>query len=444
MKQKNVLWFVTDQQRSHTLSINGCPDTFTPNLDNLAKAGINITSAISGTPLCCPFRGSLLTGLYPHKCVPGHEYQLNPELPTIASVFGENGYHTFYLGKWHLDGAKEPEKRAGTHIVPRHRRGGFTSWMGYENNNAQYDCYIHGHKDDTEVDLFRLPGYETDCLTDIMIDYLQEKAKGDKPFFAVLSVQPPHDPYVAPPEFQGRHRPGDITFRPNVPDIQSVRETAAVELAGYHAMVENIDYNVGRVVEALKQTGLMDDTHLLYFSDHGDMHGSHGQFRKTTPYQEAVSIPFIISGENRGGWAAGRAVGNRSDILMNHVDIAPTTLGLCSISVPDWMEGTDYSAVRYRNSNPAQYPESAYLQSVIPTNHQDSINKPWRGVITSDGYKLVCFERMDWLLFDLNNDPYEQMNLAHNSKYSPLRERLLKELRYWVDKTGDQFILPSQ
>lgn len=88
-------------------------------------------------------------------------------------------------------------------------------------------------------------------------------------------------------------------------------------------------------------------------------------------------------------------------------------------------------------------PDSLYLQSVIPTHHWDSINKSWRGLITRDGYKYVCFENMDWMLFDLKNDPYEQQNLAHNDHFRELRERLNARLRQWVVETGDEFSLPS-
>ena len=98
-------------------------------MDGLARTGLNFTDAVSGFPLCCPYRGSLLTSRYPHHCVPGHEYRLPPELPTVAHVFRENGYDTFYLGKWHLDGAKEAQERAATHYIPRERRGGFDSWL---------------------------------------------------------------------------------------------------------------------------------------------------------------------------------------------------------------------------------------------------------------------------------------------------------------------------
>lgn len=443
MKKPNLIWIVTDQQRAETLSINGCENAATPNLDLLARTGLNFTQAYSGFPLCCPFRGSMLTGLYPHKCVPGHEYRLDPTQTTIAGVFNEHGYDTFYLGKWHLDGFHEALGRAGTHIVPRERRGGFRSWLGYENNNAQYDCYLHGHRGEEEVPQFRLGAYETDALTDLFLDYLRERSAGDTPFFAVLSVQPPHDPYLAPPEFQRRHTPGTVKLRQNVPEVPEVRRRASQELAGYYAMVENIDANVGRIVACLRETGLLDDTHIMYFSDHGDMHGSHGQFRKTTAYQEAVNIPLIISGEKYAEGNAFRQVRNVDEVLVNHVDIAPTSLGLCGIPAPEWMEGTDYSALRLPGRESGVYPDSVFLQSVIPTHHGDSVNKPWRGIVTADGYKYVCFEGTDWLLFDLKSDPYEQVNLAHNDAYEGLRRRLNARLREWIARTGDVFHLPD-
>lgn len=201
--QPNVIWVLTDQQRAMMLSCNGDPNVHTPNIDALADMGVNFTRAVSGYPLCCPFRGSMLTSRYPHECVPGHEYQMPPEMPTIADVFNENGYHTAYFGKWHLDGFHEREGRAALHTVPPERRGHFQQWVGYENNNSQYDCWVHGGQGETAF-CRRLPGYETDCLTDLLLEHLEERAAAKTPFFAVLSVQPPHDPYLAPPEYMAR------------------------------------------------------------------------------------------------------------------------------------------------------------------------------------------------------------------------------------------------
>ncbi|MFV0401616.1 MAG: sulfatase [Oscillospiraceae bacterium] len=445
MAKKNILWIVSDQHRAQALGINGDANVNTPNLDMLAKTGVNFTDAVSGTPLCCPFRGSMLTGVYPHRAVPGHERQLNPKQPTVANVFNDNGYDTFYLGKWHLDGFKEATGRAAMHIIPPERRGGFKTWIGYENNNSQWDCWVHGGEGKNAFHE-RLKGYETDCLTDRMIGYIDERGQkrregDDEPFFAVLSVQPPHDPYIAPARNMKSHNAGTVLFRENVPNVGHIRERASQELSGYYAMIENLDENIGRILESLRNNDLYFDTHILFFSDHGDMLGSHGQFRKTTAYEESVRVPFIISGENPM-YYNGRTAGNIPGVFINHADIAPTSLGLCGISAPEWMQGTDYSHYRLPENTRFEEPDSAYFQSIIPTMHGDSVDKPWRGVITADGWKYACFPGMPWLLFDLNTDPHEQVNLAHNAAY---RDRLLAmnaKVAEWMEKLGDSFKLP--
>jgi len=217
-------------------------------------------------------------------------------------------------------------------------------------------------------------------------------------------------------------------------------ETARRDLAGYYAMIENWDWNIGRILQTLREEKLDLKTHLVIFSDHGDMHGSHGLFRKTNPYQESISIPFLIVGEKMR--YSGRRTG-RFPLLLNHVDIAPTTLGLCGIRKPSWMEGQDLSWVRLADRLQGSEPDSAYLQCVAPTGHPDSINKPWRGIITRDGWKYVCFENLSWLMFNLNEDPYEMVNLAHNSRYRAERHKLIARLKQWVADTSDSFALPS-
>jgi arylsulfatase A-like enzyme len=236
-----------------------------------------------------------------------------------------------------------------------------------------------------------------------------------------------------------RHTPGQVVLRPNVPDVPRVVEQAQRELAGYYAMIENLDWNVGRIRHTLAEVGLAHDTHILFFSDHGDMHGSHGQFRKIAPWQESLRIPFIVGGHvpryvNRQG---------RVPIPINHVDVAPTTLGLCGIDPPDWMQGTDYSGHRVRNRPAVSEPDSAYLQSVIPPRHPNSVDRPWRGIATRDGWKYVVLEGQPWLLFNLNEDPYEQVNLAHNAKFAVPRRRLQDRLAAWINDTGDRFDLPE-
>ena len=439
----NVIWIFGDQFRAQALSLNGDPNARTPNLDRAQVNGVTFTSHVSGFPLCCPFRGSLLASRYPHHCVPGHEYPLPEGQQTIANVFNAHGYRTAYFGKWHLGGWHERNGRAAFFITDPDRRGGFETWTGYENNNSQWDCWVHGGVG-KDAFHYRLPGYETDELSNLLIRYIKDRAeenkRAPKPFFAALSVQPPHDPYIAPQEFMARYRPETLAMRPNVARVPRIEEQARRELAGYYAMIENLDWNYGRIIQTLEETGLLNNTHVFFFADHGDTHGSHGMFRKTNPYDESIRTPFILSGgiSRYRPWKTGRM-----PVLSNHVDIAPTTLGLCGIAKPDWMEGTDYSHYRMDKPPAGPEPDSAYLQNVIPTGHPDSINTPYRGLVTRDGWKYVCFENRSWMQFNLNEDPYEEANLAQNNKYRAERKKLIDRLKQWAADTHDNFSIPA-
>ena len=435
----NVIWIFGDQHRAQATGYNADPNLHTPNMDRLAAEGANF-NAVSGSPLCCPYRGSLLTSLYPHQCVPGHEYALPAAQPTLAQPLREAGYHTAYFGKWHLDGFSEREGRAALHHIPRERRGGFDEWLGYENNNSQWDCHVHGHDArGEELEMRRLAGFETDALSDIFIEFLGERAQNpDAPFFGVLSVQPPHNPYTAPATWMDRHTPARVELRENVPNIAAVQTRARRELAGYYALIENLDWNLGRIREALANLELWENTHIVFFSDHGDMHGSHGQFLKTGPWEESARVPFIIG----GGVPFYRDKVGRHANPVNHVDIAPTTLGLCGLNAPDWMQGTDYSSFRIKNRERPAMPDSAFMQMVVPTRHRDALDRPWRGLVTVDNWKYVVLEGQPWLMFDLNQDPLEQMNLAHNMRFAEQRSKLNERLRQWISETGDEFALP--
>ncbi|WP_321473709.1 sulfatase [uncultured Paludibaculum sp.] len=441
----NVIWLFGDQHRAQALSCNGDANARTPHIDNMAVNGVMFTNAVAGFPLCCPFRGSLLSGRYPHHCVRGHEHALPDGQKTVAHAFNDAGYRTAYFGKWHLAGWHEAKGRAAFYVTDPARRGGFETWAGYENNNSQYDSWIHGGSG-KDAFHYRLPGYESDELANIFIKYLKErgeeqKRSNAKPFFAALSVQPPHDPYIAPPEFMEHYNPARLDLRANVPASRIVQETARRELAGYYAMIENWDHNIGRIRQALTDSGLAHNTHILFFSDHGDMHGSQGMYRKTNPFEESIRIPFIISGEIPR--YQGRKVG-RLPAVLNHVDIAPTTLGLCGIRKPAWMEGADLSHHRLAKEAAQPEPDSAFLQSVVPTGHADSINRPYRGVVTKDGWKYVAFEGAPWLLFNLNEDPLEQANLAFNNRYRVERRKLADRVRQWIADTGDSFTIPAE
>ena len=462
----NVIWIFGDQHRAQAQGHMGDPNVSTPNIDRLAAEGVTFSRAVAGCPWCTPFRASLLTGRYPHRTCWQTPQRLDPAIPTIAEPFKAAGYETAYFGKWHLDGWPESRGRSALHSIPRERRGGFDTWIGYENNNSQYDCYVHGHSDTgDEIEMYKLRGYETDALSDMLVDFIMDRAitepEGDdldegyrpsrrdydddlrqpQPFFAVLSVQPPHDPYVAPAEWMEPHRPAEVKLRPNVPPIESIRQRAQRDLAGYYAMIENLDDNLGRIREALDEAGLAENTYIWFFSDHGDMHGSHGHFRKSMPWEESIRIPCILGGgvpfyEGRAG---------RVDAVLNHVDFAPTTLGLCGIKPPEGMAGFDYSPYRTsREPTPLPgEPDSAFLQHLVRKHHMDGIDRTWRGVVTRDNWKYVVMDGVPFGLFDLNEDPYELANQAFNRRYRDKRKQLQDRLAKWLADTGDEYPLPE-
>lgn len=442
-ERPNIIWLLADQWRAQAVGINGDPNVTTPNIDRLAISGINFNQARSGFPLCCPFRGTMLTGRYPHHVVPGHDYPLPKGQQTIATLFNAAGYSTGYFGKWHLDGFCEAEGAPTKQIVPPDERGDFEIWTGYENNNSQWDTWVHGGSGESAFQ-YKLPGYETDCLTDLFIKYVkdrstEQKAGKGKPFFAVLSVQPPHNPYMAPAEYMARFNPQKLTLRANVPPYPKVEEEARIQMAGYYAAIENWDWNVGRVLQTLESEGIDTNTHILVFADHGDMLGSHGQWLKENPFEEAVRIPMIVSGYHS---FYGYGAGSR-ETLFSAVDIAPTTLGLCGIAPPDWMEGHDYSDRRLLSKPHRADPDSMYLQVVKPSMHPDSVNQPYRGLVTKEGWKYVCLQNQSWLMFNLNDDPYELANLAFNSQYRKERALLIQRLKQWVADTKDDFTVPE-
>lgn len=435
-ERPNVIWLFGDQHRHHATGYAGDPNLHTPNIDHLAHTGLVCRrGGVSGNALCCPFRGSLLTGVYPQRCVPVHEAPLPDGQRTIAHVFDDAGYHTAWFGKWHVDGAAERDGRAAFWIVPPERRGGFHEWVGYENNNSQWDCWVHGG---AGADAFhrKLEGFETDALTDLLVDHLERRtaAAPDQPFFAALSVQPPHWPTQCPPAFR-KLRGDEIRLRPNVPPGGRAEARCRELGPGYYGLVENWDWNVGRVLAALRRLDISHRTHVLFFADHGEMLGSHGRTGKVTAYEESVRTPFIIGGDDFFYTGMRRGV---TDALINHVDIAPTTLGLCGIPPPDWMEGHDYSHLRDPSRPaPATDPDCAYLQAIAPREQAPA----HRGIITTDGWKYVCTERGPWLMFDLRDDPYELDNLALVPSARERRAVLHRRLRAKMAEVGDEFAM---
>ena len=453
-RRPNVIWFFGDQHRAQALSRAGDSNVSTPHIDALAADGVEFPRALSGCPWCTPFRGSLLTGRYPQRCVVRTPQVMDPAIPTIAHAFRGAGYETAYFGKWHLAWDKsmpvpEIDGRPRHDAIPvrRELRGGFDTWIGYNNGNTMFDVFLQGHMaDGKEVPVHRTSGFEPDRLTDLLIDSIKARARSPagegQPFFTVLSAEPPHSPYVAPAEWMARHNPDDVELRPNVPHIEHIRRRARENLAGYYAMIENLDWNLGRMMSALEETGLADNTYVVFFSDHGDMHWSQGYTGKSQPWEESIRIPFIIG----GGALREEVRGRRVASVLSTVDIAPTTLALCGVEPVEPMAGFDYSPYVTR-AEPAEplpgEPDSALIQHLVRKLHRHTMNCTWRGVVTRDGWKYVCNEGGDLAMFDLNDDPYEQHNVVFKEGYKDKRTELVERLRSWLVDTDDDYAVPA-
>lgn len=453
-QHRNVVWIIADQHRAQCLGWNGDPNVRTPNIDNLIRNGTNFSRAVAGAPWCTPFRGALLTGQYPHQTgVVRTPSRLDPKFPTIADAFNAAGYHSVWIGKWHVAGSNR-----ASHVVPPELRGRFDYWLGYENNNKQNDVWVHGTGCEAPR---RLDDYEVPGLTGLFEEHLTAHVRGGggagrgggaagpgsdyQPFFAALSVQPPHSPYVPPHHADGPN-PASVELRRNVPPVDWIETRARRDVAGYSSMVESVDAAVGRVREILRRLGVDRETYIIYMSDHGDMLGSHGQWEKSSPWEESVRIPFVV------GTAGGQEhmhVGEYHYPL-NHVDIAPTTLGLCGIPTPPEMVGYDFSPLitegpqALHSDVPARKPPTAaLLQQITRKFHPHSVNRAWRGVVTADNWKYVCTPNNDWLLHDLSRDPYELANLCYDVTFQERKEQLHGELQRLLRENGDEFELPS-
>jgi len=446
----NIIWVFADQMRGQAMSCAGDPNASTPNLDRLAAQGVRCTAACSTYPVCVPFRFTLLTGEYAHtRWIPALDWRMSPAERTIAHEFNDAGYHTVYFGKWHLNGSIPPGDARGinrTPVLPGFR-GGFREWHGFNLRNDYFDtCCFHGD-DSTPRPLGK---YQTDGLFDLALDWLENRADDAAPFFMVLSVEAPHPPHDAPKAYLERVRRRGIRPRANCrftppddgldyPPACRIREEHFERRSiGYYAQIENLDDNMGRLLDALERTGRFEDTVLFFFSDHGEFLGSHGLVSKQDPREESINIPFLVYGPCRG-LAGGRAL---HDPICTE-DIYPTTLAAAGISPPSRKPGLDLLP-SLRGQVDALPREGVYLEFV--EEHRPNMifyRRPWRGFRTRR-WKYTMLDSRPWHLFDLENDPYEQQNLVGRPETADVQRRLEEELRRIARESADSFLFDRE
>ncbi len=403
-KQPNILWIVTTQWRAQACGYAGDANARTPWVDGLASEAVNFAQAVTPHPLGPQARAALLTGrLCPENGVSSYWDPLPVNARTVAHALGERGYRTAWFGKWHLAPRDRTAPFVGEvharQIVAPERRGGFAVWEGFEGGFLLNDPWLHGTR---IAEPKKFKGYQADILAQRAADWLREPHSA--PVFCVVSLETPHPPYHAPLPHVHEARPEEIKLRANVPLGGDAEKKARDELAGYYAQVEATDRAIGRLLAEID----LSETIVAFTSVHGDMHGSHGLFRKAWPHEESVRVPLLIRGlkaENRG-----------------RLDAAPVSLVDLPHMAVHWAEGREW--ICKRDSAAISMPSATEIPLQCP--------HAWRG-FRSAKHKVVRRvgdggREVPWLFFDLERDPLELRNLAEE----PAHAAELRELMQWL------------
>jgi arylsulfatase A-like enzyme len=424
-KRPNVVFVFADQWRAQATGHAGDPNALTPNLDSLASASVNLTTAVSCCPVCTPYRASLLTGQYPltHGLFL-NDLCLNDDAVSIAEVFAAAGYDTGYIGKWHIDG------HGRSSFIPRQRRQGFDYWKVLECTHSYNKSPYYGDADEK----LHWEGYDAVAQTRDARQYIAARARGPKPFLLMLSWGPPHNPYETAPEQYRKLFPDadQIQLRPNVP--AKAQPAARKDLQGYYAHCAAMDACMGDLLKTLAECGIEDDTIFVFTSDHGDMLGSQGEHRKQRPWDESIRVPFLLHYPA----ACGRA-GKTIDMPFNTPDIMPTLLGLGGIAPPKTVEGTDFSGVLTGAKAPDN--DAAMICCISPFGEwtRPAGGREYRGLRTRR-YTYVRDLKGPWLLYDNQADPYQQANLVGKPEHADLQKALDAQLDKMLAVRKDKFL----
>lgn len=435
-KRPNILYVFSDQHRAASLPGEPLNEAIAPTFASFRRDNLSMDACISNYPLCVPHRAILVSGLYsPQSKIVHNAQTLEPVVPGLGDTFKQAGYHTGYVGKWHL-------YHGESEFVPKGPyRFGFEHWQAWANTNKHYDGITFNP--DTGERL-TMPGYQPTRMTDQAIDFIQKQKGADKPWLLVVSWNPPHPPFDPPAEQRARYNPASFKFRPNVrlstpadqlfrpyPQLESF-ETLRQAEQGYYGAISAVDNEFARLLKTLDDNGMTDDTIVVYTSDHGEMMGSHGHMAKQMPHEESCRVPFFVR------VPGAKAHAGSSDDLFASIDIYPTLCGLAGISIPRHCSGKDFSGFM-RGSSQSPAPEMVFLMNEKGPDNRQEVNVPtYRGVRTKTHTYAVQLDGR-WFLYDNVADPYQRKNLVKDPANKALIEKLEKALIAWSKSTGDAF-----
>lgn len=429
MDRPNVIIVMTDDQGYGELSCNGNPILKTPQLDKLAGQSLRFTDYHTA-PMCTPTRGQLMSGMdAAHNGainVSSGRALLRPEIATMADIFAENGYSTGIFGKWHLGDNYpfRPEDRGFQETIwfPSSHIGSVPDFWG---NDYFDDTYIRNGKRE------KFEGYCTDIFFDEAMKFIKRSVKAGKPFFTYLPTNTPHGPLIAKDE--------DIKAM-EAAFAESIFSDMAPGLKGrlvrYLGMVRNIDTNMGKLVEFLKNEGLIENTILIFTTDNGSTHGplyfnAGMRGMKTELWEGGHRVPCFISWPN-GGFTAPRDIEGLTQVQ----DILPTLVDLCELSTP---ASTDFDGMSLASvlRGERDVPEDRILV-INYSRMPQGFNSPspyGQAVLKREGAG-VLWKRWRLLedreLYDLATDPLQQTNVI--DRYPDVTEKMRRYLYDWWDE----------
>jgi arylsulfatase A-like enzyme len=444
-KRPNLVYVFADQLRYSSCGYAGDEFARTSNIDKFASEGCNFYQAVSSTPVCAPYRCSLMTGKYQSSTgMVINELRLSPAHECFGQMLTKAGYRTGYIGKWHMWA-----NQLGHHnlikngfVPPSPYRLGFDGfWAAYNFNHT----YHHSpYFLDTPVPHIRTK-YEPDGQTDMAIEFLQKSGQGADPFALFLSWGPPHDPWDwgnVDPAYGELYRHIDLPLAPNFSSTSDSYADAWQVLPrnydqvvhdwmrAYYAQTANLDWNLGRLLKALEETGQADNTIVVFTSDHGEMFGAHGRRAKLIFYEEAARVPFLVR------WPAQIPAKTVSDALLGTPDIMPTILRLMNLSVPAAVEGMDLSSHALGKGGSDH--EAAHMQGMGATAAWTD-GTEWRALRDHEYTYAIYHRDGKELLFNHRKDPYQMIDLAQERSFATTLKHFRQMSESWRKEQNDEF-----
>ncbi|MCH6255124.1 sulfatase-like hydrolase/transferase [Puniceicoccaceae bacterium K14] len=441
MPRPNILVIMPDDHQFDAFGVAGHPDVKTPNLDTLARKGTRFSQANNigslTAPVCSPARACLLTGQHPFRSntnprpsgSAGDSVTIPPNLPTSPQLFGKCGYETFFTGKWHND----PETLLRSFSL------GENIFLG---GMCHHDAVPVMSRYQIEQGLQPTTSnkFSTEIFCDSLIDFLSTRDQ-ETPFFAWMSLTSPHDPRTPPDKFRQMYDDENLSlpdaFAPEPAfdngELEVRDETLAPKpltakvtqkhLADYYGMISHHDDQLGRVWQALEDTGVEENTIIVYVGDHGLALGRHGLLGKQNLYEHSLRVPLIIAGP-------GIAKNEVSQSLVYSMDIFATLLELAGISIPP-----DITSISLLPQLKA--PKRIARKELF------GLYKDCQRTIRNEQWKLIEYQvngESSIELFDLQKDPHELNNLSADPQNKQIILSLRRRLASWQDRLGDEFM----